>query len=77
MFHEFPKMLYLGDAQVIARDADHEAQFRAEGWHDFGDAPKAKAEETPVATDSSADTASDAQQPKARRGRPPKAKAEE
>lgn len=57
MFQEFPKMLYRGEANTIARDAQHEKSLRDEGWHDFGRPPKAEqAGEKPV-----------------RRGRPPKA----
>lgn len=77
MFHEFPKMLYQGDAQTIARDAQHEESLRVEGWHDFGDAPKIQAEEVGNGETSDAETTVDAQQPKTRRDRRPKIQAEE
>lgn len=44
MFQEYPKMLYKDGQNVIANDAEHEATLRNDGWHDYGQEPKAQAE---------------------------------
>lgn len=41
MFQEYPKALYKGDSYRAVEDADQEAEARAQGWHDFGNAPEA------------------------------------
>ena len=39
---EFPKMLFKGDEYIIVADKDEEVLFRADGYHDYGKAPKVK-----------------------------------
>ena len=41
MFQEYPKALYKGDSYRAMEDAEQEQAARADGWHDFGQAPKA------------------------------------
>jgi len=73
MFQEFPKMLYRGEANTIAQDAQHEKSLRDDGWHDFGRPPKAEeAGEKPVRR-GRPPKAEEAGEKPVRRGRPPKA----
>lgn len=44
MFQEYPKALYRGEEFTTVPDKDTEAEMRAQGWHDYGQAPIQAAE---------------------------------
>lgn len=44
MFHEYPKALYRGEEFTTVPGQEEEAGKRADGWHDYGQAPIQAAE---------------------------------